>query len=134
LRFNDVISFESVLRIHGCPEISNTDQGSQFTSEEFTGKLKEYNIKISMDGRHRLENGLFKAMSCIPGSRDVRSSEIMPLFGLQSPNPRPGSELLNRAAGNTGPGAARLPAKLRRVFSSTGIFVPAAPGSCFAVP
>lgn len=33
------------------PEIFNTDQGSQFTSETFTGKLKEHGIRISMDGR-----------------------------------------------------------------------------------
>lgn len=36
---------------YGTPEIFNTDQGSQYTSTEFTGKLKEYNIKISMDGK-----------------------------------------------------------------------------------
>jgi len=36
------------------PEIFNTDQGSQFTSEEFTKRLKEAGIKISMDGRGRI--------------------------------------------------------------------------------
>jgi putative transposase len=36
---------------YGCPEILNTDQGCQFTSLEFTGLLKVYGIKISMDGR-----------------------------------------------------------------------------------
>ncbi len=35
------------------PEIFNTDQGSQFTSEAFTGKLQEAGIRISMDGRGR---------------------------------------------------------------------------------
>ena len=35
----------------GKPEIFNTDRGSQFTSEEFTGLLKEHGIKISMDGK-----------------------------------------------------------------------------------
>jgi putative transposase len=38
---------------HGKPEIFNTDQGSQFTSEVFTGLLKEHEIKISMDGKGR---------------------------------------------------------------------------------
>lgn len=38
---------------HGCPEIFNTDQGSQFTSYEFTGILKAYGVKISMDGKGR---------------------------------------------------------------------------------
>ena len=36
---------------YGCPEIFNTDQGCQFTSLEFKGLLKDYGIKISMDGR-----------------------------------------------------------------------------------
>jgi putative transposase len=39
---------------HGKPEIFNTDQGCQFTSESFTSRLKEAGIKISMDGRGRV--------------------------------------------------------------------------------
>ncbi len=35
------------------PEIFNTDQGSQFTSEAFTGRLEDADIRISMDGRGR---------------------------------------------------------------------------------
>ncbi len=35
------------------PEIFNTDQGSQFTSQAFTGRLEESGIRISMDGRGR---------------------------------------------------------------------------------
>lgn len=35
------------------PEIFNSDQGSQFTSEEFTGRLLTHNIRISMDGKGR---------------------------------------------------------------------------------
>jgi len=35
---------------HGRPEIFNTDQGSQFTSQEFTGRLLRESIQISMDG------------------------------------------------------------------------------------
>ena len=35
----------------GCPEIFNTDQGSQFTSQAFTQMLKDRGIAISMDGR-----------------------------------------------------------------------------------
>ena len=37
----------------GRPEIFNTDQGSQFTAEPFTGSLEQSGIKISMDGRGR---------------------------------------------------------------------------------
>ncbi|MBI1348008.1 IS3 family transposase [bacterium] len=38
---------------HGRPEIFNTDQGSQFTSREFTGRLAAKSIAISMDGKGR---------------------------------------------------------------------------------
>jgi len=41
------------------PDIFNTDQGSQFTSSEFTGRLKDGNIKISMDGRGRAFDNIF---------------------------------------------------------------------------
>jgi putative transposase len=43
----------------GKPEIFNTDQGSQFTSKEFTSRLKEKEIKISMDGRGRVFDNIF---------------------------------------------------------------------------
>lgn len=38
---------------YGCPDIFNTDQGSQFTSEAFLNELKLRNIRISMDGKGR---------------------------------------------------------------------------------
>lgn len=41
------------------PEIFNSDQGSQFTSHEFTEKLEEHGIKISMDGRGRCLDNIF---------------------------------------------------------------------------
>jgi putative transposase len=43
----------------GKPEIFNTDQGSQFTSAEFTGRLKAAGIQISMDGRGRALDNIF---------------------------------------------------------------------------
>lgn len=43
----------------GCPEIFNSDQGSQFTSEDFTDKLKERGVSISMDGRRRAVDNIF---------------------------------------------------------------------------
>jgi putative transposase len=43
----------------GQPEIFNTDQGSQFTAEEFTGILESQGIKISMDGKGRYIDNLF---------------------------------------------------------------------------
>lgn len=44
---------------YGTPEIFNTDQGSQFTSEEFIAVLKKNNIQISMDGRGRAIDNIF---------------------------------------------------------------------------
>jgi len=41
------------------PEIFNTDQGAQFTSEEFTGRLQKAEVRISMDGRERLYDNIF---------------------------------------------------------------------------
>jgi putative transposase len=41
------------------PEIFNTDQGSQFSSEAFTGRLKKEEIAISMDGRGRWRDNVF---------------------------------------------------------------------------
>lgn len=45
-------ALEEALR-YGRPEIFNTDQGSQFTSQEFTGRLAAESIAISMDGKAR---------------------------------------------------------------------------------
>ena len=47
-------ALKEALARHGKPEIFNTDQGSQFTSVDFTGVLKEHGITISMDGRGAL--------------------------------------------------------------------------------
>jgi putative transposase len=43
----------------GKPEIFNSDQGSQFTSEEFTRVLLDHGIEISMDGRGRCHDNIF---------------------------------------------------------------------------
>lgn len=43
----------------GTPEIFNTDQGVQFTSFEFTGRLEDAGIQISMDGRGRALDNVF---------------------------------------------------------------------------
>lgn len=44
---------------YGTPEIFNTDQGSQFTSDNFTQTLKDHQIKISMDGKGRWIDNVF---------------------------------------------------------------------------
>jgi putative transposase len=50
---------EEALQHYGTPEIFNTDQGSQFTSEAFTGVLLKKSIAISMDGRGRALDNIF---------------------------------------------------------------------------
>jgi putative transposase len=51
-------ALEKALR-WGRPEIFNSDQGSQFTSEKFTGVLKDRDIAVSMDGRGRCLDNIF---------------------------------------------------------------------------
>ena len=46
-----VEALEEAIAVHGAPEIFNTDQGSQFTSEVVTNVLKRHDIRISMDGK-----------------------------------------------------------------------------------
>lgn len=50
---------EDALRHHGRPEIFNSDQGAQFTSEAFTDVLKREGVVISMDGRGRAFDNIF---------------------------------------------------------------------------
>jgi putative transposase len=54
-----VETLEDALLRHGKPEIFNTDQGSQFTSQSFTGVLKSNDIAISMDGRGCWRDNVF---------------------------------------------------------------------------
>lgn len=54
-----VDALEEAIETYGPPEIFNTDQGSQFTSEDFTGVLKERGIRISMDGKGRWVDNVF---------------------------------------------------------------------------
>jgi len=49
---------EAITR-YGTPEIFNTDQGCQFTSQEFTGLLKAHGIQISMDGKGCWRDNVF---------------------------------------------------------------------------
>jgi putative transposase len=54
-----VEALEEALRNYGTPDIFNTDQGSQFTSLEFTNILINKNIRISMDGQGRWRDNVF---------------------------------------------------------------------------
>jgi putative transposase len=50
---------QEAIQNYGTPEIFNTDQGSQFTSEAFTGLLRSHGIQISMDGRGQWRDNVF---------------------------------------------------------------------------
>jgi putative transposase len=52
-------ALNAALAEHGKPEIFNTDQGSQFTSLDFTDVLKDAKVAISMDGRGRCMDNIF---------------------------------------------------------------------------
>ncbi|RYF29941.1 MAG: IS3 family transposase, partial [Comamonadaceae bacterium] len=50
---------EQALARHGAPEIVNTDQGSQFTAEEFTRVVLQAGCRLSMDGRSAWRDNVF---------------------------------------------------------------------------
>jgi len=52
-------ALQEALSRYGTPEIFNSDQGSQFTAEEFTDVLKDAKIRISMDGKGRWMDNVF---------------------------------------------------------------------------
>ncbi|GAU08059.1 integrase [Desulfoplanes formicivorans] len=54
-----VQALKEAISVYGPPEIFNTDQGCQFTSDEFTSVLKSHDIKISMDGKGRWMDNVF---------------------------------------------------------------------------
>jgi putative transposase len=54
-----VRAMETAMRLHGTPEIVNTDQGAQFTSGAFTRPLLDSGIRISMDGRGAWRDNVF---------------------------------------------------------------------------
>lgn len=54
-----VSALERAIRLYGTPDIFNSDQGSQFTSDAFTDVLKQHHIKISMDTKGRWMDNVF---------------------------------------------------------------------------
>lgn len=52
-------TLQEAIEVHGKPEILNTDQGSQFTSEAFAGYVIEQGIRLSMDGKGRAIDNAF---------------------------------------------------------------------------
>jgi putative transposase len=51
-------ALDEAVATHGVPDIINTDQGSQFTSDDFTGRVRESGIRQSMDGRGRATDNI----------------------------------------------------------------------------
>jgi putative transposase len=54
-----VEALQEALARHGKPEVFNTDQGSQFTCEDWTRELDESGVKVSMDGKGRWIDNVF---------------------------------------------------------------------------
>jgi len=54
-----VAALQEALTRHGVPEIFNTDQGSQFTDDDFTAPLLAKGVRVSMDGRGRWVDNVF---------------------------------------------------------------------------
>ena len=54
-----VEALEEALLRYGAPEIFNTDQGAQYTSDAFTATLKDHGVQISMDGKGRWVDNVF---------------------------------------------------------------------------
>ena len=72
----------------GKPGIFNSDQGSQFTSEEFISNLQKHNIQISMDGRRRCrDNAKMERLGWALKYEDIKIKDYISLpqlrFGVQ---------------------------------------------------
>lgn len=70
-----VETLEDAMARHGKPEVSNTDQGSQFTGAAFTGLLADNGIAISMDGKGAWRDNVFVERL----RRSVKYEEVYPL-------------------------------------------------------
>src|ERR1700687_432769 len=90
-----VEALEEALFRYGRPEIFNTDQGSQFTSDDFTDTLKRHAITISMDGkslpprRRGAATWTISSSSGCGAASNTRRSTSTPMPA--SPRPRPAS-------------------------------------------
>ena len=86
-----VEALEEALCRYGHPEIFNTDQGSQFTSDDFTGTLQRHGVTISMDAS--------SSSGCGAASNTRRSTSTpMPASPRPRPASAPGSAFITRSA------------------------------------
>ena len=75
-----VEALQEALTLYGTPEIFNTDQGSQFTAEEFTTPLLAKGVRVSMDGKGRWVDNVFVERLW----RSVKYEEIY-LYAYETP-------------------------------------------------
>lgn len=82
--FHCVDTLRMAVERFGKPEIFNSDQGSQFTSSEFVGELRNYGVKISMDGRGRcLDNAKMERFWWALKYEDIKIKEYLSLPQLR---------------------------------------------------
>ena len=91
---------EAIVR-YGAPQVFNTDQGAQFTSEAFTGALKEHGVRISMDGKGRCST------TCTWSASGAASSRKKSTGAPTRRWPRPGRGLPITCATSTKSGLTR---------------------------
>ena len=75
-----VSALERAVRCHDCPEIFNTDQGSQYTGNAFTGVLKDHDIRISMPACRSGRDGKGRAMDNIMVERLWRTLKYEDIY------------------------------------------------------
>ena len=73
-----VEALHEALEHYGPPEIFNSDQGSQFTSVDFTDVLKEAGIRISMDGKGRWMDNVFVHRAAVAIAQVRRPRPLRP--------------------------------------------------------
>jgi putative transposase len=78
-------ALEEALSQYGRPEIFNTDQGRQFTSNDFTRTLKRHAITISMDGKGRYMDNIFVERQQSESPPDFRTRQISARWQPTSP-------------------------------------------------
>jgi hypothetical protein len=92
-----VEALEEALARYARSKIFNTDQGSQFTSEDFTGTLKEHGITISMDAKGQWTTSLLSGSGAASNTRRSISTP-MRRWPRLSPALQPGSISTTRSA------------------------------------
>ena len=103
----------------GTPEIFNTDQGSQFTSEAFTGMLLQHGIQISMDGKGRYKDNIFLERLW----RSLKYEEVYLKGYLRVPEARTGIGIYLGFYNNERPHQALGYRTPREVFGTGGVSV-----------